>query len=93
MGCEFNFKVLKAQSKKEALAEAETIIAQAAYEHGHGGYTGSFAEAQGVEFVDSDLANANEAEKWLDDYADKWGPAIVVLTKDGKFCMGANCSS
>lgn len=93
MGYEFNFTKLKARSKKEALAEAETIIAQAAYEYGHGGYTGSFAEAQGVEFVESDMADEEQAEEWLSDYADKWGPAIITLTKNGKFCMGANCSS
>ena len=93
MGCEFNFEELRAQNKVDAKAEVEEIIERAAYEYGHGGYSGSFAEAFGTTFDDSEMKDVAAAEAYLMDHAEKWGAAVIVKTKDGHYCVGAACSS
>ncbi len=93
MGCEFNFKVLRAQSESDARQEVYRIIENAAWEYGHGGYSGSFAEANGIAVHKNTFLDLDDAEKWLDENAEKWGPAIIAKTKDGTYCVGANCSS
>ena len=94
MGCTFNFIALNAQKQDAAMAEAAAVIEQACYEDGHGGYTGTFAEAQGCEMAQHPNLDSREAaEDWLIDHAQKWGPALLVVTTDGKYYMGANCSS
>ena len=94
MGCSFNFIELNAQKRDAAIVEANSVIEQECYEYGHGGYTGTFAEAQGCEIAQHPpLDNREAAEDWLNGHAQKWGPALLVVTTDGKYYMGANCSS
>ena len=92
MGCEFNFEELRAQNKADAKAEVEELIRQAEYDYGHGGYSGTFAEAQGTAFEDREMENVEEAEAYLEEHAVKWGPAVIVKTKDDRYCVGAWCS-
>lgn len=93
MGCIFNFKILAAKTEHEARLEAEQTIQRAAWEHGHGGYTGSFAEATGLRIDRHTPTDATAAEEWLDENAEKWGPAVLVQDASGIWYMGANCSS
>lgn len=94
MGAEFNFTELKVKTEKAAIKAGREVIEQALYDYGHAGYSGSFAEADGVEVVKHYTpANLAEAEKWLDENAAKWGPALIVRCADGTWCMGAICSS
>lgn len=91
MGAEFNFQRLKATNKDAALEEGSDIIDQAAWEHGHGGYTGSFAEATGVEYRGTQPAGT-DPEQWLDEHCEKW-EAMLIIDVDGVFYAGALCSS
>ena len=93
MGAEFNFTTLSADNDKQALEQGNEVIKQAQYDEGHGGYTGSFAEAQGCQVVKNDDLEGADAEEWLDERAEKWGPALIVKAKDGRYYMGALCSS
>lgn len=93
MGAIFNFQRLKSKTSPDALREANDVIAAAAYEHGHGGYTGSFAEARGAEIASFTPDGAAQAEEWLDENAEKWGSALLVQDKAGVWYMGALCSS
>lgn len=93
MGAEFNFKKLNAKTAYDAVAEGEEAIEQAAYDYGHAGYTGSFAECDGVHVTDYVAADEEDAEQWLGDNAVKWGPMLIVALKDGGYCAGAWCSS
>lgn len=91
MGANYNFKVLKATTSAKAEKEALGIIEEARYLFGHGGYSGTFAECTGVEFPNVKFASVKDADAWLDEHAQKWGPLLVV--KAGKqFCAGAVCS-
>lgn len=94
MGAEFNFAVLKASDDNAAIVEANALIDQAKYEHGHGGYSGSFAECVGVQFGPPHLFGSEDmAYGWLDEHAEKWGPLLIVRVVGDKYCVGANCSS
>lgn len=84
-------RVSKKTSDKEAFQEARD---QAAFENGHGGYTGSLAEKHGFIMIHRarNEQNANRiADKMMDTFRlpvyrdemmeiahDKWGPAAAV---------------
>ena len=68
--------------------------AQAEYDHGHAGYSGSWAEVRGVKHVSmKPFDGMSEAEDWLIDNAQKWEEALVVALKDGRWMIGAWASS
>lgn len=92
MGCEFNFDRLSAMDKAAAIAEGKAMIDQAKYDHGHSGYTGSWAECCGVEIVDCGATPPEEIEDWLDRKAEKWGPMLITEC-GGRWYAGALCSS
>jgi hypothetical protein len=93
MGCSFNFKTLTSTTDEDAVNEGYGVIDQCKYEDGHGGYTGTFAEASGVKVNNKvKLSTIDEAYDWLNENAEKWGAAIIVKV-DGVYYMGANCSS
>lgn len=57
--------------------------AEASHMSGHGGYTGTIAEASGVKIRrDLKFASFNAAINASDDFAKKWGPAVAVLVQD-----------
>ena len=93
MGCEYNYQKLIADNQADAVIEVEGMIEQDAYECGHGGYTGTLAEADGVIVEGHTPESDEDAEEWLDGHSDKWGPAVIVKAKDGSYHVGANCSS
>ena len=95
MGAEFNFDKFAAANDAEAIALGEKMIEKAAWDYGHAGYTGSYAECNGV-LVDlgvEPFAKEDDAREWLLDNAEKWGPMLLVKMKDGSYCAGAWCSS
>jgi hypothetical protein len=92
MGAQFNFDKLNATTPKLAEVEGHELIARAAYDHGHSGYSGSFAECDGVVVDTTKFKDEASAKAYLNDNALKWGPMIIV--KAGKsFYAGAWCSS
>lgn len=95
MGCEFNFQRLIAKADADATKEVDGIIERAAWDHGHAGYSGSFAEAQGsvINPCPEHVTNLEQASSWLGEHAEKWGPAVISKLPDGTYFVGANCSS
>ena len=67
------------------------------YDHGHSGYSGTMAEADGCRVTDEEFISEHDAEDWLEENAQKWGPALVVsvILKDQEpyWLFGAWCSS
>jgi hypothetical protein len=95
MGAEFNFATIAAHSKSDCVKETHDLIESCKYEYGHGGYSGTFAEAEGCEFGDYVANDELDAYNWLIDNCKKWGPVVIVPSrKDSKtYYVGAWCSS
>jgi hypothetical protein len=85
-----------ADDPKVAKTICENYIEQHQYEYGHGGYTGTFAEAKGVCIESMVFSHYEDAFLWLEDNAEKWGPAIGVLVREEDnepyYMFGAWCS-
>jgi hypothetical protein len=47
MGACFTAQTVKAKDEKELRAKFRELVEEAQYMHGHGGYTGTFAEKDG----------------------------------------------
>jgi hypothetical protein len=92
MGSEYNFQALQAKTLDGAKKEAQALIEQAGYEHGHGGYSGSWAECRGVEVIGCAGTSPENIEDWLGDHAQKWGPMLITEC-GGRWFAGAWCSS
>lgn len=92
MGCEWNFESLNATTRDEAIKEGLQLIEDAKYDYGHAGYTGSFAECEGVKFVEFTGKLGASVEDWLVERCEKWGPMLVTEV-NGLFWAGALCSS
>lgn len=76
-GCDFMFKV-KGNDLNKAFSEA---VDQAAWEHGHGGYTGTIAEKDRVELRKKDPMLMGDAEVFAEkdiENNDKWGSAFAI---------------
>ena len=101
MGANFDYNLIK-DAKLEMLDEeiknkAQLFFESAAYDYGHAGYTGTFAEKleKGVIIHrDKVFENEQEAMKYVDEVldSDKWGPADVVPIKDTGWFIGGWCS-
>lgn len=68
---------------REAFAEA---VGDAAYDHGHNGYTGSIAEKTSYQMID--LPKGKDPEEFIDEcfgkegfWNNKWGPAACIEIK------------
>jgi hypothetical protein len=96
MGACFDSTFLKSHDVAAAKEEFRRVCEDRAWECGHGGYTGTLAETHGrISFFHSlEFDSRDDAEDWIDENADKWGPALAVRIKgmDGWFA-GAICSS
>lgn len=93
MGAEFVTETFLAKAEHYNREERQRVLAlynasyeEACYMYGHGGYTGTIAESEGLRFGNHDVfANAEEAREWLDENCEKWGKTIAVqfLSEDG----------
>ena len=96
MGACFQMRVVKDKPDQKWY---DQLVDNAAWECGHGGYTGSFAEASGTLGFPAagTFPNLRAAELWLDDHAQKWEAGLAVPFKtdtDGiHWAIGAVCSS
>ena len=83
-------------TQDEMQSYLETQIEDSKHEYGHGGYTGTLAEAQGVEFQEESFDSIDDAEAWLLDNTPKYGPIYVVTASyeaANFWVYGAICSS
>jgi len=92
MGAVFNTIKVTAATDKEALAGCRAAIEESRYEDGHS-YSGGIGMADGCRIVGFTFATADEAYDWLEENAEKYGPALGVKLKEGGYAFGALCSS
>ena len=86
---------LKDQPAKDVTAKWRQIHDQAQYNDGHGGYSGSFAEKPTIAFPPQEFATDADAEEWVCDNNDKWGPVDAVKVREPAlhWYIGGWCSS
>ena len=68
------------------------IVEGAKFDHGHSGYSGTFAEKLDLEIIDGVWEEA-QAEDDCTKRNDKWGPAWAYKLHDGRWYIGGWCSS
>ncbi len=72
------------------------LIEDRMWDYGHAGYTGTFAEANGIVIHGTHVFECQiDAERWLENHVDKWGPALAVPYKGNDkllWAFGALCS-
>lgn len=96
MGAQSFFEVQAGDSSEEAFREA---VSEAAYENGHGGYTGTIAEKYEYILIECPVGVTpfTHAEHLIDDdsspVSDKWGPAGCIDMKDGTYLFFGSASS
>lgn len=82
MGAEFACNKIKAKTRNEVTKIYDELVATAKYDHGHSGYTGSFAESPGLTIVGQEFDTVEEAQDYIDNNAKKWENSIAVRIKD-----------
>ena len=86
-----------AKNDTEAVAMCRQAIRDSQWENGHGGYSGTLAEADGAVIDRGKVFDSTDAAwEYLEDVVEKWGPAVGVKVKDGEnfiYVFGAMCSS
>lgn len=95
MGAVFETLRVYKDTREEAREECQRYISDCQWEYGHGGYSGTFAEATGVIFTDRTFTHRENAYDYLIEKAEKWGPAVGVLVDDEEeayYLFGAWCS-
>ena len=96
MGSQDFTQTAKGKTAEQAFTTARAL---AAYDHGHGGYTGSIAEKTDFVLVQppKGLGPREYAEQLMQDdderISDKWGPAGCVALGDDKFLFFGWASS
>ena len=85
MGAAYTQAVLPDQSHDELIATWEAIVEQCLYDYGHSCYSGSFAEKDGLQILSKAFLSTDEAEEYIIEHNDKWGPAMAarVVVKEG----------
>jgi hypothetical protein len=95
MGACFTAQTVKAKDEKELRAKFRELVEEAQYMHGHGGYTGTFAEKDGIVVLRPPSGQKFWTTDQLDetDVADdKWGPVAAGLIAEGTYYLCGYCS-
>ena len=92
MGAQFNFEIMgkKEEKVKLIMDRFARMQKEDLYENGHS-YSGGIGMCDGITNTRKKFEDEDEAEEWLEDNAQKWGPALLVSTEDD-WIIGAWCS-
>ena len=95
MGAELYTTTIDNCTNFELFCAYKAIHEQALYDYGHRGYSGSLAEKPELAIVNQEFVSDEEAEQWILDKNEKWGPsdAIKVKTPTPHRLVGGICSS
>jgi len=82
MGAEFDYHTCGKMTPDEVKAEFRKVKEQREWDHGHGGYSGTFAETPGVTVTTKEFPSPDAAYEYLDGEAcEKWENAVAVRIK------------
>ena len=99
MGAEIDEAVFDDMSLKDLGKKFDELVESRQYDHGHSGYSGTFAEVDGGVVIDmgSPWVTEDEARQHLREKIKKWEPAHAVRYKSSdhetKWLVMAMCSS
>jgi len=80
MGANFDYHTCGKMTPDEVKAEFRKVKEQREWDHGHGGYSGTFAETPGVMVTAEVFPSPEAAYEYLSggDTCPKWGNAVAV---------------
>lgn len=94
MGGEYKDYV-SSKNKDDLEAEFNNKRKEDKHDYGHSGYSGSFAEKEGLTIHDDIFDCKHDAEEWISGNNDKWGDADAVRFREGDnilYLIGGVCS-
>lgn len=91
MGAVYQGSVIELKDIKDLRNTFHRLCEDDAYECGHGGYTGTFAEKPSVELMRG-IYTKEQAREHCEEHNDKWGPAFAYCLGDNKYYIGGWCS-
>jgi len=92
MGSEFNFYKTRSTDKDKVIQMFNHASDQCRYENGHS-YSGGIGMKTEIVEVATVFDTFEQAEEYVLEENGKWGPAMLVKTKDGQYGFGGWCSS
>lgn len=95
MGGEYSSHAVEDCSEAELTETYRQFHESQCYDHGHSGYSGTFAEKPELDILSVECQTDEQAEEHCIDKNDKWGPAfaVKVLTPEPHWYIGGWCSS
>jgi hypothetical protein len=91
MGGEYQELELEASDEIAVKAQYYAIVEECLYDHGHSGYSGTFAEKADVDVI-NELHTEATARAILEEN-DKWGNSQAIRIGDTKWLVGGWCSA
>lgn len=92
MGANFETINVIAQDKESLKKQWADIVQRAFYDYGHSGYSGSFAEKEGLQIMPGKWAERLAYDHALNNNP-KWGPAWAYQVADDEWFIAGWCSS
>jgi len=95
MGADFDSIIIEAKTEDELRKKYNLVQEDRAWDYGHRGYTGTFAEAEEGLIIKGGLWEHNDAEENCKKNHEKWTRAWAYRLKSSEFLwiIGAWCSS
>ena len=98
MGGEYNRKIIpdehKTLSEKELRAAFQETIEQCEYDYGHDGYSGTFAEKEGITIRPEIFDTEESAESFINSLdTSKWDDADAVYVRGIGWLIAGWCSA
>lgn len=92
MGAEYQGGIVEAGSEEALHIKYRDIVSHCRHMDGHGGYTGTFAEKDGLEVIPGTHTREGAREHCSEENP-KWGPSYAYDLGDNKWYIGGWCSS
>lgn len=83
MGAIFQHITYSDCSVEELQRKFYTTVEYAAYEYGYSGYTGSFADSDGLVVAGETFEDTETALNWIRNHHAKWEPVLAVKANSG----------
>jgi hypothetical protein len=81
MGAQIQITTVEAEDKKQLKDQYDALVESALYDHGHAGYTGSFAESPGLTILEKEFEDEDKAEEYILDHCCKWENSLAARVK------------